>query len=310
MRKKEIISQERNQQYFQSLINTRISLKNLSFYLASLFVGVLMLSMYWLVGKDYGIEASQTFLGRSLVVSVGFMTLFILFLVFPPLKKIVFQHQDIAGIFQNIFMLILIFSLSLLMIFVSGIAGSGFDLDRMAILGWIFLIVYIISIFYNVFWLKGQLQAGFSEERTQKNFLAKPAVKNTGSLAIIFSGSLAGRWATAGQANILGIVGGLFLLIVFSRLTVELLYANILKWRNKEYWEEYHQEDGAIIPKKEWLFIVRLMVEMGFFFGIIYFGQPLIEQKSPLLFPLRMVTIGILIYWIVRILLWLKRRRI
>ena len=97
--KEKITTENLNKDYFQSLINTRISLRNTSFYFASLIVGMLMFGMYWLIGKEYGIEASQTILGKSLVVSVSFMMLFIFFLVFPPLKRAVFQHQDIVGFF-------------------------------------------------------------------------------------------------------------------------------------------------------------------------------------------------------------------
>ena len=190
------------------------------------------------------------------------------------------------------------------MIFISSVTGSGFALDRMAMLGWIFIIIYALGIFYNIFWLKGQLNVGFSEERTQMNFLAKPAVKSASSLAIIFSGSLAGKWATAGQANILGIGGGVFLLIVFSRLTVELFYANILKWRDKEYWEEYRQEDGIAIPKS----VVRMAFEILVVIGLAYLRTEILPANSPLIPVLKLIPKLILVYWGIRIVIWGYRK--
>ena len=117
-----------------------------------------------------------------------------------------------------------------------------------------------------------------------------------------------GKFLSAEQTNIFGIVFGLFFIIVFSRLNVEYAYLAKLKRLSRIYWEKNVTDISQDVNTKPIRTLVRILLEVVLFFGIIYIGLQLLEQRSPFVFPLRMVTLGILIYWIIRILLWLKRK--
>lgn len=169
-------------------------------------------------------------------------------------------------------------------------------------------IIYILSMLYHIYWLRSQLQHGFSPEHTEGNYSSRKKVQSAGSMAFIFSGTVLAGYMTAGQANILGIVGVLFLLIVFSRLTVELSYANILKWRNKEYWEEYRPENGIGGTSKKTKSFIRIFLEVLFIIGLAYLRTEILPVDSPLIPILKIIPRLILVYWGLRIVIWGYRK--
>lgn len=63
-------------------------------------------------------------------------------------------------------------------------------------------IIYILSMLYHIYWLRSQLQHGFSPEHTEGNYSSRKKVQSAGSMALIFSGTVLARYMTAGQADI------------------------------------------------------------------------------------------------------------
>ena len=63
----------------------------------------------------------------------------------------------------------------------------------------------VICIIYNIFWLRKQLQQGFSEERTLGNFSAEAKVYSGGSLLGIFIVSIVAAHFTGGVELLLKI---------------------------------------------------------------------------------------------------------
>ncbi|MBP2622287.1 hypothetical protein DHL47_13410 [Streptococcus panodentis] len=108
------------------------------------------------------------------------------------------------------------------------------------------LIFFLGLIFYNLRWLKKQLENGFSEERTNANYFAASSVFSKTSLWIIFAltilGVVAAAILTRSWNSILGVSGNVLFISAFSRLIVEVGYLLYLRIKDKSYWEEVPEE--------------------------------------------------------------------
>lgn len=310
MKTKKYTRSSLNKDYFQSLASTRASINKAGGFFAGTVTGLIFGGVYWSVGAAYGWNAPFDLVSIIFIASILFTGLLSFFASVPSLRNLLYKHQNITAIFQTIFVMLLILEVTMGCLFLSTYKQGKYSFYNTTTgnLALIFLLTYLVSVVYNIFWLKGQLNVGFSTERTKKNFLAKPTVQSVGSLALIFSGSMMGKFLSAEQTNIFGIVFGLFFIIVFSRLNVEYAYLAKLKRLSRIYWEKNVTDISQDVNTKPIRTLVRILLEVVLFFGIIYIGLQLLEQRSPFVFPLRMVTLGILIYWIIRILLWLKRK--
>ncbi|HFR3412091.1 TPA: hypothetical protein ACHU7H_001444 [Streptococcus suis] len=313
MTKNTQLSQERNKKYFQSFIATRASMGMIGFAgIVGAFVGGINYLLHTGTVVYYGVTPPQDILSQILICSNVFLVLSILLNFVEPIRRFFYKHQRFSSIWQFLSVFLMYFMLIVLSAILTlanknmlDIYGSPFSLPFLV--GGIAL--YSLCIAYNIDWLKKELEKGMSEERTQKNYLSSLSNASLNTLLIMFGLVMIAPLIFKGTL-MTGIGLATFVLFTgaFSRLHVEYAYAAVLKWRDKEYWEEYRREDGIIIPKKKWLFMIRLMVEAGVLFGIIYLGLKLNEQNNPLEFPLRLATIGILIYWIIRIILWKIRK--
>ena len=305
-------SQERNKNYFQSFIVTRASIGVLIIGIAGAAISGICYGIHSMTAPYYGIELPKDILSQMLIFCIFFMIVSSLVNPIEPLRRFFYRYQRFSSIWQFLFVFLLYFSLAFLcaILFLTeenmlNIYGSIWSIPSL-ICGSFF---YFLCLLYNVRWLRTELSKGMSEERTQKNYSARSVVTSPRSLVLIFGLTMLAPILIKGSMEA-GLGLSLFVLFTgaFSRLHVEYAYAAILKWRDKEYWEEYRREDGIIIPKKKWSLIIRLMVEAGVFFGIIYLVSEFVEQGSSLIFLFRLMVLGILFYWLVRILLWLKRK--
>ena len=314
MTKNTQLSQERNKRYFKSFIATRASMGMIGIAgVVGAFVGGINYLLHTGTVVYYGVTPPQDILSQILICSNIFLVLSILLNFVEPIRRFFYKHQRFSSIWQCLAVFLMYFMLIVLSAILTlanknmlDIYGSPFSLPFLV--GGVAL--YSLCIAYNIDWLKKELEKGMSEERTQKNFLSSISSTSLNSLLIMFGLTMVapflfkGTFMTGFGLATFGLFTG-----AFSRLHVEYAYAAVLKWRDKEYWEAYRPEDGIMISKKKWLFIVRLMIEMGLFFGTTYFGLQLKEQNNPLEFPLRLMAIGILIYWIFRIILWKIRKQ-
>ena len=306
-------SQERNKNYFQSFIATRASMGMIGVGgFAGLGLGIVTIFPHWGTGIDLGFNPPYDPISIFLVASLILSLVSLLAVTIEPIRRVLFRHQRFSSIWQILSVLILYLLLALMTSFMILIDGDIIDIYGSPLSVPLLFgesLFYLFCILYNVRWLRTELSKGMSEERTQKNYSARSVITSPRSLVLIFGLTMLAPILIKGSMEA-GLGLSLFVLFTgaFSRLHVEYAYAAILKWRDKEYWEEYRLEDGIIIPKKKWFFLIRLMVEVGLFFGIIYLGLKLNEQNNPLEFPLRLATIGILLYWLIRIILWKIRK--
>ena len=313
MTKKIRPSKELNNQYFQSFIATRASMGMLGVGgFAGLGLGIVIIFPHWGTGIDLGFNPPYDPISIFLVASLILSLVSLLAVTIEPIRRVLFRHQRFSSIWQILSVLILYLLLALMTSFMILIDGDIIDIYGSPLSVPLLFgesLFYLFCILYNVRWLRTELSKGMSEERTQKNYSARSVVTSPRSLVLIFGLTMLAPILIKGSMEA-GLGLSLFVLFTgaFSRLHVEYAYAAVLKWRDKEYWEEYHREDGIMMPKKKWFFLIRLVVEVGLFFGIIYLGLKLNEQNNPLEFPLRLATIGILLYWLIRIILWKIRK--
>lgn len=138
------------------------------------------------------------------------------------------------------------------------------------------LFLFLGLILYNVRWLKKQLETGFSEQRTNANYVAALSVYSKPSIWIILGATLLGGmmvgWISGYSKQILGIFGNLVFISAFSRLIVEVGYLLKLRAKDKTYWEEvpeelYNQSFLKTLDFKKTK--PRLITEVILFLGII-----------------------------------------
>lgn len=171
----------------------------------------------------------------------------------------------------------------------------------------VFFISYVSMMIYQFFWLRGQLQNGFSQKYVEGNFLAKKSVQSVGSLAFIFSGTLLARHLTGDQANIFGMIANLMFIIGFSRVNLGYIYLAFLKWRSKDYWEKHDPENIIVIPKKKFIFFIRFTIEFIIFWVLVtVIGE--LPDSHPFYGIAVIAFIILSLYWFIRIALWLKRK--
>ena len=254
-----------NKNYFQSLITTSASLENIQLHLTGVMLGIIFLAVFWFAGSMYNWGTPYDPISLMALACVIYMGLWSIATGVPTFKKIVYRHQDIAGVFQTLFIILLELELVLLGLFLATYRQGHYEFYApiTAKLLLVFLSTYVLVLLYNVFWLKRQLKVGFSTEKTQGLYRAKSVVRSTASLGVIFGGSMLGKYMTADQSNIFGIRANLLFIVAFTRLTV--LYARIaiLKRHDKSYWEEYEAPEALTDKQKRkiiWVFVTLLEV--------------------------------------------------
>lgn len=227
---------ERNKDYFTSFVQTRGSLSKLSIAVCGIFLGVVGLFQgYILAAQVWFIKLWESTLNICWIFITVFM---VVCFILSRINSILYKFQVFSSIMLVILMVLMTFELLYICYILSVYTTNNFNWGSP--LANIFVILmggtYLGSFIYNAFWLRKQLAAGFSEERTMKNYLAS-TIYEPESLCIIFGCTATGSVLAGSVKQIFGFAAGLLFVIAFSRLHIELLYAAYLRMKDKAYWE-------------------------------------------------------------------------
>lgn len=268
--------EELNKNYFQSLGATRASVGMLGLAWSGIFVLSIALSHVYYFIKD------QLKLNPFSNVIFLFFCVYLLFMTICQIisfnQKLIYRHQFLgtAMLFAMIngLLLSLVLTDYVIVVLTNNLLRNSFIYT--IIFGLSSLILFLGLILYNVRWLKKQLETGFSEQRTNANYVAALSVYSKPSIWIILGATLLGGmivgWISGYSKQILGIFGNLVFISAFSRLIVEVGYLLKLRAKDKTYWEEvpeelYNQSIFKTLDFKKTK--PRLITEVILFLGII-----------------------------------------
>ena len=268
--------EELNKNYFQSLGATRASVGMLGLAWSGIFVLSIALSHVYYFIKD------QLKLNPFSNLIFLFFCVYLLFMLICQVisfnQKLIYRHQffGTAMLFAMIngLLLSLVLTDYVIVVLTNNLLRNSFIYT--IIFGLSSLILFLGLILYNVRWLMKQLETGFSEQRTNANYVAALSVYSKPSIWIILGATLLGGmmvgWISGYSKQILGIFGNLVFISAFSRLIVEVGYLLKLRAKDKTYWEEvpeelYNQSIFKTLDFKKTK--PRLITEVILFLGII-----------------------------------------
>ena len=268
--------EELNKNYFQSLGATRASVGMLGLAWSGIFALSIALSHVYYFIKD------QLKLNPFSNLIFLFFCVYLLFMLICQVisfnQKLIYRHQffGTAMLFAMIngLLLSLVLTDYVIVVLTNNLLRNSFIYT--IIFGLSSLILFLGLILYNVRWLKKQLETGFSEQRTNANYVAASSVYSKPSIWIILGATLLGGmmvgWISGYYKQILGIFGNLVFISAFSRLIVEVGYLLKLRAKDKTYWEEvpeelYNQSIFKTLDFKKTK--PRLIAEVILFLGII-----------------------------------------
>ena len=231
--------EELNKNYFQSLGATRASVGMLGLAWSGIFALSIALSHVYYFIKD------QLKLNPFSNLIFLFFCVYLLFMLICQVisfnQKLIYRHQffGTAMLFAMIngLLLSLVLTDYVIVVLTNNLLRNSFIYT--IIFGLSSLILFLGLILYNVRWLKKQLETGFSEQRTNANYVAALSVYSKPSIWIILGATLLGGmivgWISGYSKQILGIFGNLVFISAFSRLIVEVGYLLKLRAKDKTY---------------------------------------------------------------------------
>ena len=238
--------EELNKNYFQGLGATRASVGMLGLAWSGIFALSIALSHVYYFIKD------QLKLNPFSNLIFLFFCVYLLFMLICQVisfnQKLIYRHQffGTAMLFAMIngLLLSLVLTDYVIVVLTNNLLRNSFIYT--IIFGLSSLLLFLSLILYNVRWLKKQLETGFSEQRTNANYVAASSVYSKPSIWIILVATLLGGmivgWISGYSKQILGIFGNLVFISAFSRLIVEVGYLLKLRAKDKTYWEEVPEE--------------------------------------------------------------------
>ena len=268
--------EELNKNYFQGLGATRASVGMLGLAWSGIFALSIALSHVYYFIKD------QLKLNPFSNLIFLFFCVYLLFMLICQVisfnQKLIYRHQffGTAMLFAMIngLLLSLVLTDYVIVVLTNNLLRNSFIYT--IIFGLSSLLLFLSLILYNVRWLKKQLETGFSEQRTNANYVAALSVYSKPSIWIILGATLLGGmivgWISGYSKQILGIFGNLVFISAFSRLIVEVGYLLKLRAKDKTYWEEVPQElyNQSIFKTLDFKKTKpRLITEVILFLGII-----------------------------------------
>lgn len=268
--------EELNKNYFQSLGATRASVGMLGLAWSGIFALSIALSHVYYFIKD------QLKLNPFSNLIFLFFCVYLLFMLICQVisfnQKLIYRHQffGTAMLFAMIngLLLSLVLTDYVIVVLTNNLLRNSFIYT--IIFGLSSLILFLGLILYNVRWLMKQLETGFSEQRTNANYVAASSVYSKPSIWIILGATLLGGMMvgliTGYYKQILGIFGNLVFISAFSRLIVEVGYLLKLRAKDKTYWEEVPEElyNHSIFKTLDFKKTKpRLIAEVILFLGII-----------------------------------------
>ena len=268
--------EELNKNYFQSLGATRASVGMLGLAWSGIFVLSIALShVYYFIKDQLKLNSFSNLIFLFFCVYFLFMTIC---QIVSFNQKLIYRHQffGTAMLFAMIngLLLSLVLTDYVIVVLTNNLLRNSFIYT--IIFGLSSLILFLGLILYNVRWLKKQLETGFSEQRTNANYVAASSVYSKPSIWIILGATLLGGMMvgliTGYYKQILGIFGNLVFISAFSRLIVEVGYLLKLRAKDKTYWEEVPEElyNHSIFKTLDFKKTKpRLIAEVILFLGII-----------------------------------------
>ena len=268
--------EELNKNYFQGLGATRASVGMLGLAWSGIFALSIALSHVYYFIKD------QLKLNPFSNLIFLFFCVYLLFMLICQVisfnQKLIYRHQffGTAMLFAMIngLLLSLVLTDYVIVVLTNNLLRNSFIYT--IIFGLSSLLLFLSLILYNVRWLKKQLETGFSEQRTNANYVAASSVYSKPSIWIILVATLLGGmivgWISGYSKQILGIFGNLVFISAFSRLIVEVGYLLKLRAKDKTYWEEVPEElyNHSIFKTLDFKKTKpRLIAEVILFLGII-----------------------------------------
>ena len=268
--------EELNKNYFQSLGATRASVGMLGLAWSGIFALSIALShVYYFIKDQLKLNPFSNVIFLFLFVCLLFM---LICQVISFNQKLIYRHQffGTAMLFAMIngLLLSLVLTDYVIVVLTNNLLRNSYIYT--IIFGLSSLILFLGLILYNVRWLKKQLETGFSEQRTNANYVAASSVYSKPSIWIILGATLLGGvmvgWISGYSKQILGVFGNLVFISAFSRLIVEVGYLLKLRAKDKTYWEEvpeelYNQSFFKTLDFKKTK--PRLITEVILFLGII-----------------------------------------
>ena len=268
--------EELNKNYFQSLGATRASVGMLGLAWSGIFALSIALShVYYFIKDQLKLNSFSNLIFLFFCVYFLFMTIC---QIVSFNQKLIYRHQffGTAMLFAMIngLLLSLVLTDYVIVVLTNNLLRNSFIYT--IIFGLSSLILFLGLILYNVRWLKKQLETGFSEQRTNANYVAASSVYSKPSIWLILGATLLGGmmvgWITGYYKQILGIFGNLVFISAFSRLIVEVGYLLKLRAKDKTYWEEVPEElyNHSIFKTLDFKKTKpRLIAEVILFLGII-----------------------------------------
>ena len=268
--------EELNKDYFQGLGATRASVGMLGLAWSGIFVLSIALShVYFFIKNQLKLNPFSNVIFLFLFACLLFM---LICQVISFNQKLIYRHQffGTAMLFAMIngLLLSLVLTDYVIVVLTNNLLRNSFIYT--IIFGLSSLLLFLGLILYNVRWLKKQLETGFSEQRTNANYVAALSVYSKPSIWIILGATLLGGvmvgWISGYSKQILGILGNIVFISAFSRLIVEVGYLLKLRAKDKTYWEEvpeelYNQSFFKTLDFKKTK--PRLITEVILFLGII-----------------------------------------
>jgi len=238
--------EELNKNYFQGLGATRASVGMLGLAWSGIFALSIALShVYYFIKNQLKLNPFSNLIFLFFCVYLLFM---LICQVISFNQKLIYRHQffGTAMLFAMIngLLLSLVLTDYVIVVLTNNLLRNSFIYT--IIFGLSSLLLFLSLILYNVRWLKKQLETGFSEQRTNANYVAASSVYSKPSIWIILVATLLGGmivgWISGYSKQILGIFGNLVFISAFSRLIVEVGYLLKLRAKDKTYWEEVPEE--------------------------------------------------------------------
>ena len=238
--------EELNKDYFQGLGATRASVGMLGLAWSGIFVLSIALShVYFFIKNQLKLNPFSNVIFLFLFACLLFM---LICQVISFNQKLIYRHQffGTAMLFAMIngLLLSLVLTDYVIVVLTNNLLRNSFIYT--IIFGLSSLLLFLGLILYNVRWLKKQLETGFSEQRTNANYVAALSVYSKPSIWIILGATLLGGvmvgWISGYSKQILGILGNIVFISAFSRLIVEVGYLLKLRAKDKTYWEEVPEE--------------------------------------------------------------------
>ncbi|MBS7576312.1 MULTISPECIES: hypothetical protein [unclassified Enterococcus] len=236
-------TQELNEQYFLALSVTRGSLSMLKTSFFGVFLSLICLYPSYIIEKTVNQSNPWVIPINLLLVSI---------LIFMSILAFITLTTDISYKYQKVFSILLVIYILLLanilvylgyIISVYTETNLNWNSNSSNLFIMTVIIMWLVTISYNIHWLQKNLKHGFSENRAKLNYKAKASVYNSKTLWIIFGLTFLGGIVTQKINFIFGLGLAILMIVAFSRLIIELAYLAFLKIKDKKYWE--------LVPEKE-----------------------------------------------------------